>query len=61
MQTGKGELLSEILYPQKMLFKYDEELIVVLIMLFAYAGVCAILSIIIQVVKGNDTNWISKW
>ena len=61
MSTSKGDLLSEILYPQAMVFKYDEELIVVLLMIFTYAGVCAILSIIIQVVKGANSDWVTKW
>lgn len=61
MQTGKGELLSAILYPENMVFKYDEELVVVLILIFTYAGVCAILSVVIQVTKGNQTVWVGKW
>ena len=40
IQTGKGQLISHILYPQKILFKYDEELPVV-------AGILIIFALII--------------
>ena len=36
--TGKGELIASILYPAPMLFKYDEELPVVVILLVLYAA-----------------------
>lgn len=49
MATFKGELLSSILYPEKMLFKYDEELPVVVLLLLTYGIVCFIISIIFQV------------
>jgi MFS-type transporter involved in bile tolerance (Atg22 family) len=49
MSTSKGELLSSILYPEKMLFKYDEELPIVVLLLLAYAFVCFIISIVFQV------------
>ena len=40
IQTGKGQLISHILYPQRILFKYDEELPIV-------AGVLIIFALIV--------------
>ena len=49
MATGKGELMSAILFQSSMRFKYDEEIVVVVTLMIAYASVCAILAIVIQV------------
>ncbi|KAJ7563257.1 hypothetical protein O6H91_03G103100 [Diphasiastrum complanatum] len=51
MATSKGELLSSILYPQKMLFKYDEELPIVVVLLIMYGLVCFAISLQFQVSK----------
>jgi len=49
MATSKGELLASILYPHKMLFKYDEELPIVVLLLLVYGIVCFAISIVFQV------------
>ncbi|KAJ7537387.1 hypothetical protein O6H91_11G004100 [Diphasiastrum complanatum] len=61
MATSKGELLSGILYPQILVFKYDEELPVVVLFLIAYAIVCFIISIIFQNHTGSQSIWVTKW
>jgi magnesium-transporting ATPase (P-type) len=49
MDTSKGKLLSTILFPEQMIFKYDEELPIVVLMLLCYAAVCFALSLVFQV------------
>jgi len=59
--TGKGELISQILYPVPMRFKYDEELPLVVCMLLVYAFACFILSLIFQANSGSESTWTTKW
>ncbi|MCO5592424.1 hypothetical protein L7F22_046427 [Adiantum nelumboides] len=61
MSTSKGKLLSAILYPEQMLFKYDEELPVVVILLLLYAFVCFIIAIVFMDMTGAQTIWVTKW
>lgn len=61
MDTSKGDLLSVILFPASMVFKYDEELTVVITMLLVYASVCFALSIVFQQMAGNQSDWVTKW
>lgn len=61
MDTSKGDLLSVILFPASMIFKYDEELTVVITMLLVYASVCFVLSIVFQQMAGNLSDWVTKW
>ena len=61
MDTSKGDLLSVILFPASMIFKYDEELTVVITMLLVYASVCFALSIVFQQLAGNQSDWVTKW
>ena len=61
MDTSKGDLLSVILFPASMIFKYDEELTVVITMLLVYASVCFALSIVFQEMAGNQSDWVTKW
>lgn len=49
MNTSKGKLLSAILFPEQMVFKYDEELPIVMLLLLSYAAVCFALSLFFQV------------
>lgn len=49
MSTSKGRLLSMILFPEQMVFKYDEELPIVVGLLLCYAAVCFAMSLIFQV------------
>jgi len=59
MATSKGELLASILYPEKMLFKYDEELPIVVLLLLTYGIVCFAISIVFQV--RVCSSWSSKF
>lgn len=61
MSTSKGKLLAAILYPEQMLFKYDEELPVVVILLLLYAIVCFIISLFFMNMTGSQTLWVTKW
>lgn len=49
MSTSKGRLLSTILFPEQMVFKYDEELPIAVGMLLCYSLVCFALSLLFQV------------
>lgn len=59
--TSKGDLVSTILFPQKVLFKYDEELFIVVILLLCYGCFCFTISIIFQHWSGIAGNWVTKW
>lgn len=61
MQTSKGELLSGILYPAQMVFKYEEELPIVVMCLGTYGVVAAILAVYFQIHSGNQATWITRW
>eukprot|EP00250_Pteridium_aquilinum_P014895 c22269_g1_i1 orf=370-4158(-) len=61
MSTSKGKLLAAILYPEQMLFKYDEELPVVVVLLLLYAIVCFIIALFFMNMTGSQTIWITKW
>lgn len=57
-RTSKGELVTHILYPRNMSFKYDEELAVALGMLFCYAFVAFLLVIMCLSINGSQKKWI---
>lgn len=61
IQTGKGQLISHILYPQRILFKYDEELPVVAAVLIVYALIVFPIAIWFQIKAGTESSWITKW
>ena len=61
MDTTKGDLLAAILFPARMVFKYDEELAVVIIILLAYSVLCFVLAILFQGYAGTQSDWITKW
>ena len=61
MDTTKGDLLAAILFPARMMFKYDEELAVVIIILLAYSVLCFVLAILFQGYAGTQSDWITKW
>lgn len=48
MATSKGDLLSTILYSPQMMFKYDEELPIVVTLLLCYAIVVFGISLAFQ-------------
>ncbi len=61
MDTSKGDLLAVILFPSAMVFKYDEEMPVVITLLLLYSVACFILSIDFQNKSGVVSTWITKW
>eukprot|EP00658_Telonema_sp_P-2_P012704 TRINITY_DN14834_c0_g1_i2.p1 TRINITY_DN14834_c0_g1~~TRINITY_DN14834_c0_g1_i2.p1 ORF type:complete len:1308 (+),score=380.72 TRINITY_DN14834_c0_g1_i2:208-4131(+) len=61
INANKGQLISTILHPTPMTFKYDEELPLVVSMLLVYAAVCFILSIYFQSNSGASSTWTTKW
>ena len=61
MDTTKGDLLSVILFPARMVFKYDEELAVVILLLLAYSALCFGLAIDFQGRAGTQSDWVTKW
>ncbi|BBN18845.1 hypothetical protein MPTK1_8g05990 [Marchantia polymorpha subsp. ruderalis] len=61
MKTSKGQLISSILYPEKMLFKYDEELPLVVTLLVIYGMVCFAISLYFQTQTGAQSFWVTKW
>ena len=61
MDTSKGDLLAAILFPSAMVFKYDEELTVVITLLMLYAVLCFGLSVHLQNRSGVVSTWVTKW
>ena len=61
MATSKGELMSSILFPQVMVFKYDEELPIVVALMLTYALVCAMICVGFQLSNGQQSIWVTKW
>ena len=61
MATSKGELMSSILFPQAMVFKYDEELPIVVALMLTYALVCAMICVGFQLSNGQQSIWVTKW
>ncbi|CAM6091151.1 unnamed protein product [Calypogeia fissa] len=61
MATSKGNLLSSILYPDRMVFKYDEELPIVVLALLCYACVCFMISLLFQQHNGQQSIWVTKF
>ena len=61
MATSKGELMSSILFPQAMVFKYDEELPIVVALMLIYALVCAMICVGFQLSNGQQSIWVTKW
>ena len=61
MDTSKGDLLAVILFPSAMVFKYDEEMPVVITLLLLYSVACFILAIDFQNKSGVVSTWVTKW
>ncbi|BBN19120.1 hypothetical protein MPTK1_8g08050 [Marchantia polymorpha subsp. ruderalis] len=61
MGTSKGALLSTILYPERMIFKYDEELPIVFLCLLCYSVVCFVISLLFQNHNGQQSIWVTKF
>lgn len=61
VRTSKGQLVASILFPEKVIFRYEEELSVVIFFLLIYGIVLFILSIYLQENNGSDSFWVTKW
>eukprot|EP01052_Picozoa_sp_SAG31_P034052 SAG31_NODE_3923_length_3749_cov_2.030685_4_plen_534_part_00 len=59
--TSKGELISSILFPAPMNFKYDLELPIAFLMLFIFACFGFVLSLYFQQLNGAKSSWATKW
>jgi predicted P-type ATPase len=59
--TSKGQLISTILYPEQLRFRYEEELEVVIVFLLLYGILAFGLSCYLQEQNGSDSYWITKW
>ena len=59
--TSKGQLISTILYPEKFIFKYEEELEVTICFLLLFGLVALPLSFYLQENNGSSSSWITKW
>lgn len=59
--TSKGQLISTILYPEKFIFKYEEELEVTIFFLLLFGLVALPLSFYLQDHNGSSSSWITKW
>lgn len=59
--TSKGQLISTILYPEVLKFRYEEELEAVIVMLLAYGIVAFIVSLILQSANGGSSSFVTKW
>ena len=59
--TSKGELVSAILFPDEVKFRYEEELEVVICLLLCYGIVAFILVVIFITQNGSDSSTVTKW
>jgi cation-transporting ATPase 13A3/4/5 len=55
LDTSKGALVAAILFPRPMNFKYDEELTIVMILLFSYGALCFPVAWAFQSMHGNSS------
>jgi len=60
IQTSKGELISLILKPPKMTFKYDEEFVVIFALLSVYSAILFVASMGIQIYNGTTSYWVVR-
>jgi cation-transporting ATPase 13A3/4/5 len=59
--TSKGQLISSILYPEVLKFRYEEELEAVILMLLGYGIIAFIVSLILQSANGGSSSFVTKW
>jgi len=60
INTDKGILLSMILFPKKMIFKYDEELVIVFTILLVFGLIVFPVAIYFQSLSGSESSIITK-
>ncbi|DBB17796.1 TPA: hypothetical protein ACH3X3_002824 [Trebouxia sp. C0006] len=61
MATSRGQLMSSIIFPAPMVFKYDEELPIVIALMVLYAIPCAVCTIAFQYHNGSYSQWVTKF
>ena len=61
MATSRGQLMSTIIFPARMVFKYDEELPIVVALMVLYAIPCAVCTIAFQYHNGSYSQWVTKF
>ncbi|KAL3158258.1 hypothetical protein ABBQ38_010509 [Trebouxia sp. C0009 RCD-2024] len=61
MATSRGQLMSTIIFPAPMVFKYDEELPIVIALMILFAIPCAVLTIVFQYSNGSYSEWPTKF
>jgi len=61
ISTSRGDLISTILKPTKLVFQYDEEYRVCFLMLLAYGIFLFSLVIIIKKANGSNSHWVLQW
>lgn len=59
IDTGKGELIASILYPQPIMYKYDEELPVVVGLLISFALACFVAAVELMLHNGSSNTFVS--
>jgi predicted P-type ATPase len=59
--TNKGQIVSAILFPEKLRFRYEEELEVVIVLLLMFSVVAFVLVIYLITLNGSKASWITKW
>ena len=59
IDTGKGELIASILYPQPIMYKYDEELPVVVGLLISFALACFVAAVELMLHNGASNTFVS--
>lgn len=53
--------MSTIIFPAPMVFKYDEELPIVIALMILFAIPCAVLTIVFQYSNGSYSEWPTKF
>lgn len=61
MASRRGQLMSTIIFPAPMVFKYDEELPIVVLLMVLYAIPCAVCTIAFQYHNGSYSAWVTKF
>lgn len=59
--TDKGTLISMILFPKKMVFRYDEEMDLVFVLLIIFGVIVFPFVIWFQTMAGANSSWITKF
>lgn len=61
ISTSKGELISQILFPTTMTFRYDEELPLVVGLLLVYGIICFALVCFFLNRQASKKSWVTMW